>query len=223
MTPYQFASNRPIDGIDLDGLEYATFTITSINGYVMSIKVEKDYELKNLDTKGPGIQYNYVNQTNGYGKISSGKMSAAEWLRIRESDPSYSSRIVEEKEVTKFVKNMYGIYQGPDNPKLPKLGEPVDKVYDNYDLKPINETDANAKQHDKDYDVNKLTGMGGVMDPKSTPANKAYIERATETIKKENGGIDIVTGKPITKEAVDAAKDGKKFFKAVEKAKKIIN
>lgn len=27
LTPYQFASNRPIDGIDLDGLEYATFRI----------------------------------------------------------------------------------------------------------------------------------------------------------------------------------------------------
>ena len=28
LTPYQFASNRCIDGIDLDGLEYATFRIT---------------------------------------------------------------------------------------------------------------------------------------------------------------------------------------------------
>ena len=58
------------------------------------------------------------------------------------------------------------------------------------------------------------------MDPLSTPANKAYIERATETINKENGGSDNVTGKPITKEAVDAAKDGRIFFKDVEKVKK---
>lgn len=28
LSPYQFASNRPIDGIDQDGLEYLTYTIT---------------------------------------------------------------------------------------------------------------------------------------------------------------------------------------------------
>lgn len=27
LTPYQFASNRPIDGIDRDGLEYNTYKI----------------------------------------------------------------------------------------------------------------------------------------------------------------------------------------------------
>jgi hypothetical protein len=27
LTPYQYASNRPIDGIDLEGLEYLTYTI----------------------------------------------------------------------------------------------------------------------------------------------------------------------------------------------------
>ena len=55
LTPYQFASNRPIDGIDLDGLEYATFTIFVQDGKVLNILVAKDYELKNKasqDTTG---------------------------------------------------------------------------------------------------------------------------------------------------------------------------
>ncbi len=53
LTPYQFASNRPIDGIDQDGLEYATFTILVKNGKTQSISVTTDYELKNDGTKGP--------------------------------------------------------------------------------------------------------------------------------------------------------------------------
>ena len=58
LTPYQFASNRPIDGIDLDGLEYATFTINyNKAGNVTKISVAKDYELKNKYSKGAGILY----------------------------------------------------------------------------------------------------------------------------------------------------------------------
>jgi RHS repeat-associated protein len=217
-SPYAFAENRVIDGIDLEGLEYATYTIKTMNGYVMSIDVVTDYELKDPNTQGPGVKYIYINETNGYGKMQSGKMTAAEWQKARE-DPSYSSRTVESNTEEQFVKNLYGIYQGGDNPKLPKVGRPANELFDNYDLDPIDETDANAKQHDLDFDEFGLSGAGGIMDPLSTPANEAYIERATETINKANGGVDNVTKKPITKEAVDAAEFGKKWFKRAEKLK----
>lgn len=36
LTPYQFASNRPIDGIDLDGLEYLNSTSTYSEGLGVS-------------------------------------------------------------------------------------------------------------------------------------------------------------------------------------------
>ena len=85
---YAFAENRVIDGIDLEGLEYATYTIKTMNGYVMSIDVVTDYELKDPNTKGAGVQYNYINETNGYGKIKSGKMTASEW-QIARQDASF--------------------------------------------------------------------------------------------------------------------------------------
>jgi len=194
LTPYQFASNRPIDGIDLDGLEYATFTIFVSNGRVKDILITKDYELKNKSSKGAGIQYNTVLlDKNG---------------KVIQIDQNFVSS------------QLYGIYQGKDNPKLPKKGGFAVDVYDNYDLEPIDETDAIAKQHDLDYDKAKLEGFDGVLDPKSTPANERYIKSAEKTLTKyKNKELDNVTGKPVTKQTADAAKFGIIGFKAAEYVK----
>jgi len=87
-------------------------------------------------------------------------------------------------------------------------------------LPPIDETDASAEQHDHDYDAKKLSGLGGVLSKKSSDANNAYIKRADRTIEKyKNGEKDDVTGKPVTKDAADAAKSGKGLFKAAENLK----
>ena len=84
LTPYQFASNRPIDGIDLDGLEYATFRIyVDKNQKVTKIKVTTDYELKQNGSEGPGVKYVIYRVDEGN----------------RPDDVT-------------FVKNIYGIYQG---------------------------------------------------------------------------------------------------------------
>ena len=40
LTPYQFASNRPIDGIDVDGLEYITYRVTIGPNANQSPKIE---------------------------------------------------------------------------------------------------------------------------------------------------------------------------------------
>jgi hypothetical protein len=117
----------------------------------------------------------------------------------------------------RLVKNLHGIYQGGDNPQLPKVGGDYRKLYDNYDLDPIDETDANAKQHDLDYDKDRLAGFGGIMDTRSTKANHDYNKRATITIEKyEKGENDSVTGKPLTKETKEAAEFGKNGFTAAE-------
>lgn len=44
-----------------------------------------------------------------------------------------------------FVKNLYGIYQGGDNPQLPKVRGNYKVLFDDYSLAPIDETDANVK------------------------------------------------------------------------------
>lgn len=180
LTPYQFASNRPIDGIDLDGLEYATFTIFISNGRVADIQVSKDYELKNKATKGPGIQYDYK-VANKDGKYVGTQKSA-------------------------FIKNMYGIYQGSDNPRLPDIGgKPEDNHWD-YTLEPIDREDAAALKHDRRYDAlyPKREGFSGVMHPSTTSANLEAAKEAFITIfkgilrKKDEVSQKTVTGKAVT-------------------------
>lgn len=191
LTPYQFASNRPIDGIDQDGLEYASYRIyVDKNQNVTAIKlVYTDYKLVRNGTQGAGIEYVVY--------------------RVDEGN---------RPDEVRFVKNMYGIYQGGDNPKLPKVGANYKKLYDDYSLDPIDETDAAAKQHDKDYDnaaPGGLKGKMGVIDDRSSAANAKYIKTAKKIIdKQEKGEKDDVTGQPVTKEAAKAANFGRKGFTA---------
>ena len=193
LTPYQFASNRPIDGIDQDGLEYATYTIWVIDGKVTSIQHTTDYELKNKGTKGPGIEYNYINVDQESNTVNV---------------------------TTKYTKNLYGIYQGSDNPQLPKIGGSPTDLHDDYELEPIDETDALAKQHDKDYDNAKISGIKGVLSDKSTEANVKYIKGAKKIDQKyTKGEKDDVTGKPVSKATKEAADFGKKWFIKAEKLK----
>jgi RHS repeat-associated protein len=190
LTPYQFASNRPIDGVDLDGLEYATFTILVVDGKVIDIAVTTDYELKNENTKGPGIQYDYV------------------YVNSVENTVQTKSE---------FKKNLHGIYQGGDNPKLPKIGGSPSVVFDDYSLEPIDETDATAKQHDKDYDKVEVAGVSGILSDKSTEANVKYIYAAKKIVDKYvKGEKDAITGKPVTKETKEAAEFGMYWFITAE-------
>ena len=173
--------------------EYATFQILVDlkKGNVTSIGVTKDYELKNKNTQGPGIKYEYIDNSTG--------------------KPFMTTSDV----------NMHGIYQGPNNRQLPREGETYTKKYDNYDLDPIDETDANAKQHDLDYDGEDIRGFGGILSKRSSKANEDYIKRAEKTIEKhEKGEKDNVTGKKVTKETAKAAKFGKGAFQTAETLKK---
>jgi RHS repeat-associated protein len=52
LTPYQFASNRPIDGIDLDGLEYAPPMKIDKNGERV---VDGEAQLKQMRANGEGL------------------------------------------------------------------------------------------------------------------------------------------------------------------------
>ncbi|MEJ7830388.1 MAG: RHS repeat-associated core domain-containing protein, partial [Segetibacter sp.] len=65
LTPYQFASNNPVEGIDLDGLEYISSKearIEVIRGNVM-LKVE------NMSTVVRKALNNYKNNTNAAGQV----------------------------------------------------------------------------------------------------------------------------------------------------------
>ena len=62
LTPYQYASNRPIDGIDLDGLEHASYTI-KLNEQGKTLQsVETSRYIHDVGQKGWGTQYTFVDE-----------------------------------------------------------------------------------------------------------------------------------------------------------------
>lgn len=201
LTPYQFASNRPIDGIDQDGLEYATFTIFVQYGKVKDITVTKDYELKNPNTAGPGVQLNYA-YLDKDGKVTK-----------FEAKPNIPNSV-------------YGIYAGDKNPQLPKKGGDPFKLYDDYSLDPIDEVDAAAKKHDLAYDKihPKQAGMKGVMNDATTAANIDAIVAGDNVIKKyATGEKDNITGKKVTFEEFKGANSLSSGFYGAEKVKPLYN
>jgi RHS repeat-associated protein len=192
---YAFSENRVIDGIELEGLEYYKIVITTENGKkpVINIinytNVEQD-GMENVVTEhgfGPngdiGILYVFNNiTTDDQGR------------RVHNI-------------TTKTIKNTeYGVYAGPNNHKKYWEEPDADGNYpDDYSLSPIDETDANAMQHDLDFDEFLIAGLSGTLDARSSKANNDFIERADRTTEKyKNRELDNITGKPVKKAASDA-------------------
>jgi RHS repeat-associated protein len=195
-SPYAFSENRVIDGVELEGLEY------------YSVHIRKNGDQK---TKMGVVDHRDTRGGMGYGKKGPG----VEYV-LHERGPDGKDKIF-----SLMIVNNHGIYQGSDNPRKvwEKRDENGEYPYD-YSLDPIDETDANAMQHDKDFDEQGLEGMSGTFDVRSSEANEGYIDRANETIEKyDNKGLDNVTGEPVTKKAADAAKVGRGFFKGTERMK----
>ena len=185
---YAFAENRVIDGKDLEGKEYyAVRADVDRTGTVLTI-VDYTQTEAGYGPLGPGVQYNVTHYDD-----------EGNWVSTER----------------RFDKNYHGVYQGPNNPKeYWKIPDEKGNYQDWYGLSPVDETDANAKQHDLDYDKVNAAGIGGVLSNKTKSADEAYIGRANKTIAKyKSGKNDDITGKPVTKEAANAARVGKVGFK----------
>jgi RHS repeat-associated protein len=195
LTPFQFSSNRPIDGIDLDGKEYYSIHIkefpdgTRTKMYVVNYTNISQMGMTNIKTK------------NGFG--NQGDVGVNYTIHKVDKDGKEIS-------VSGFnIKNTeHGVYAGPNNPKqFWKKPDSDGKYPDDYSLPSIDETDENAKQHDKDFDVFDIDGLSGTLDARSSKANNNFIKRSDKTtekyLKKEN---DNITGMPVTKKTSDAGK-----------------
>mgnify|MGYP001048332609 CR=1 FL=1 len=223
---YAFAENRVIDGIDLEGKEFYSIHIKEhFDGTRSLIRVINYTNVQQEVVEN--IKVENISTEKGYGP----KGDVGITYVIHYDQPIYKQKYgggIAGYKSAKYEfnrKNMYGIYNGPNNPK--KYWEPIGpngERPDDYSLSPIDETDLSGKIHDQDYDDLRLTGLSGVMDSKSTPANEAYRKRSAEIGRKyKNSENDIITGKPVTKEAADAAhkyaEKGVKSFKFAERVK----
>lgn len=223
LTPYQFASNRPIDGVDLDGLEYETYRVTFDQyGSIKKIaKIEdftnmtdilikeihgvsgEDFYKENSQSFGPegrGVKYIY-SQEYGFGERDLFTM----W-EVRQNGDSHFR---------------HGRYYGAGSVTLfgPLFPQGEGNPYD-YNKGPIDEVDAIARIHDLYYD---FPGYTNYMDPRTWEFDQIMVQDLNDYLERASkpGYIDKYSGKPPSKEAIKAAKDARVFIGAL-KSKKIL-
>lgn len=140
LTPYQFASNRPIDGIGLDGLEYISFHHYA-NGAVAKTEFYKmtDKDIKRFGGTTAGIHYSVPFGREGRGVKhiyydEKGNVIKNYW-EMRQTGGASDFKF-------------HGLYSGPGSVTYGGF-----RNSENYDftMQPIDWADAIAKRHDMDY------------------------------------------------------------------------
>lgn len=212
LTPYQFASNSPISGIDLDGLEYITaiYNVTIKNGQNV---VTSEYVWTNALThsekglKGGGVNYQiHINNLDNFTTTNN----------------YYFMPRGENSDLSKLTQ--YGNYMG----SAPLLnfdaytGTPLPNTY-RYDVPSVDYVDEQARLHDLGYDRVGAVGASGLMtDFATTPYDEDALNAWRNYLDNYPAGTskDPVNNEPVRKQARDAAWRGAKLFSGVVANKK---
>ena len=164
LTPYQFASNTPIQAIDLDGLEKYIMTYKVVDGKDVVLNFVTDNSLKYLAT--PSIM-----------GVPTLKPKVVQYIKQDENGKVLSTT----GDIP--LKNLGStIYAGNFNPKYGKE-DGSKSGQDRYDYPAINSLDAAAKKHDKAYDDLQSKGFSGaIIDLKTINADIQLVKDATSVV-----------------------------------------
>ena len=176
LTPYQFASNRPIDGIDLDGLEYISVHHYA-NGDVKSIRIYKmtNEEVEKMGGTKAGLHNSVPYGPEGPGIVhykydDKGKITTTFW-EMRQtggaSDLMY-----------------HGLYSGPD---CISYDAKENSTKPNFNEQPIDWADAIAKRHDMDYAAAASENYAGYVDDiRTLQADRDMVKRIDDLVSTSN-------------------------------------
>jgi RHS repeat-associated protein len=213
LTPYQYASNRPIDGIDFDGLEYLTYRILLKDGGQTVIEVIDHTKMTNDEIKAVhGMsQEDFLKKYSvSFGKKGQGILY--EYYVEKDGKQEKVSESFEFAEKGLYGKlSHYGKFAGPGC--VTECGEQYnqydsDNQGDSYDFsqQPIDAVDAAAKKHDQQYgtirpytDYHTVEGLE--YDKEFVSTLKQYLKDA-----KSKDYKDPYTGRPASKDAIRNAK-----------------
>jgi RHS repeat-associated protein len=171
LTPFQYASNRPISGIDLDGLEYIYYELKFYEGEEGPKKRTKwfnDEDTTAYGKEGRGIRY-ILYQYDKEGK----EVFSKTWFFEREG-----------------IKN-WGLYYGDAHVhNYDKWGKKIPDSYDFY-MSPIDETDKAGRIHDANFDILGVKGKAPmVLDWSSSKADITFIENCDIASKNSNSFLN---------------------------------
>lgn len=194
LTPYQFASNRPIDGVDLDGLEYVKriHTVNSQN-QIISTKDVVYYTMSEQQIVAlggtPAGKYNSA----AYGPEGKGIKHEYNFENGKQaSDPVWN---------LKGSYATHGLYSGDGS--ITYTGRPDangKKGYD-YSWTPIDAADAIAKRHDVHY--SNVGAYDVVEDSRTLFADLQMVNEATEFLK--SVPFRLATGQRVAGETIVGA------------------
>ena len=198
LTPYQFASNRPIDGIDQDGLEYVT--------YILNIDLDRN-------VIHPYLSWYNAKQHNEHGKLGKGVL-----YKIIITGTDLKSNTKFSNKIERFVlRNAetylnfqadYGNYFGATSLyKVNRYGG-FSKEYD-YALPAVDQVDYLAMLHDQGYDRVNSVGKSGLFDDfGTTPYDEAALNGWKDLYRHKVGEIDPYSHQPISSEERSLAYNG---------------
>ncbi len=208
LTPYQYASNRPIDGIDMDGLEYLTYTIV-INKTTSKIQMQ-------------GYNWYNENQHNAHGNLGQGVLYNIRFYDEKNKSWSFKSVFRSRSGIGGSSIDEYGNYMG-STPllKTDAKGNFIEKAYD-YDLPAIDAVDQGAYLHDKGYDRVKSVGASGLFtDWATTPYDETALNGWNDILQNyQVGDKDPFNNETVTQSERNAAWRGSKLFSSVVAIKK---
>jgi RHS repeat-associated protein len=220
-SPYQYAGNRPIDGIDLEGAEYVTYIVRvsedlSSAAIIQVLdyrnQVEFNYEKYSISfgPEGRGIKYTYQYQ-NGAGEVTK-----TEDIWEQEQGGSFS--------ISAF--GTHGMFYGQGaKTVIGPLFEDVSifhsegGAFNTYDwnITPVDMVDAIARLHDLDQDIKGT--FCWLEDNRTLEGDNAAIKAWSKYIAVVRVlqilGLeftDPITQRHASKEAINAAQNGIMFF-----------
>jgi RHS repeat-associated protein len=237
LTPYQFASNRPIDGVDWDGLEYVTVHILIKDGQRTELRRENHYQTMTneqiqeihgmsaadfykkysaaFEKEGRGVKYVYYNEVNGQ-NVPTGDIS---WESRQKLSFPWS-------ESANFRR--HGIWAGSGGITVLGVGGPppsMDKSFGH-----IDQIDKLAYDHDLFYDYegyedgdfrNNFSDAAIAADKALLAGFEDYVQKVDASRDKDGNitYVDPVTGRAASEEAYATAKLGSTFFRNLVKEK----
>jgi RHS repeat-associated protein len=216
LTPYQFASNRPIDGTDIDGKEYGTIHVDLYpKGGGTSDRYYTPYDYGQRNTygpQGPGVNYDIVvhmQSANGY-------------IKVYDDGPIFLPRTATQYGLPTDYGNYYG---GTTLFRVLKTGiiDYGNATKPSYTAQPVDAVDYGAMLHDKGYDLLHAVGANSLFnDWGTTPVDERALSGWLAIIRNFKVGDKdpYLIEQTITKAEMGAADRGATLFQLIINSKK---
>ena len=216
ISPYPYAMNRPIDGIDLDGLEWIHFNVKfSRNSEGKMIVLEKtmvkDYRKLSENALNQIHHTNsfYSQYSQGFGMLGRGVL-----FTYQEYDENGELKSTASKMDVPTSLTSYGFYAGQGC--ITKFGELITPgKYGNYNfgMMPIDMADALAKEHDM---LQNIPNHKGFMHKDYLNSDLVFLRRLIifrDKYEKDKNYIDPFTERKVSSEQKDFVDNAITLFK----------